>query len=86
MDRILFAGMEWEDDGGSIQGIMPDFFFLRNTVQTQTFRNACTLITLVNTRTQSYFHEHLRETEPADPRNWQSHHWRLAIQEHVVYH
>jgi hypothetical protein len=51
--------------------------FFRNTVQTQTLTNTRTLIPM-NTRTQPYLYEHLRETEPANPRDWWSYHKRSA--------
>ena len=54
-------------------------FFEKHIKDADAHKHARTLIPM-NTRTQSYPYEHLRETEPADPRNWQSHHWRLAIQ------
>ena len=50
----------------------------------QTFINAHRL-TSINTRTQLYSYEHLPETEPADPRDRQSQHRHLAINEHVTY-
>ena len=36
--------------------------------------------------TQPYPYEHLRETEPANPRDWRSHHRRSAVDGNVAYH
>ena len=50
MDRILFAGMEWEDDGGSIQGIMPDFFFTKHSTDADAYKLAYNFLIIYTLR------------------------------------
>jgi hypothetical protein len=63
----------------------PDSFFVWETQYRRRYSQTHTLNPM-NTRMQPYPYEHLRETEPANPRDWRNHHRCFAVDGNVVYH
>ena len=69
----------------AIDAIYGPTFFKKHSTDADPHKHARTLIPM-NTRTQPYLYEHLRETEPANSRDRRSHHRRFAVDGDVAYH